>query len=326
MATTRDSLWLAPIRGVTGDLFRGAFARHFPGFDGALAPFIRPLPDNRLKPSDLRELAPENNQALPVVPQIISNDPRQIISLGRALFDLGYDTLNWNLGCPYPMVAKKKRGSGLLPDPERIDAILSQVVPAIPNRLSLKLRLGRQRPEEIGHLLPIFNRYPLTELIIHPRLGVQMYKGDVDLEGFAECLRCSRHPLTYNGDLNDVQTYRSLKQRFPDVTSWMLGRGALANPFLPGALKGHPVSSPEARRTLLVAFHDDLLAGYAERLSGPGHLLNKMREVWPYLAGAFLNRKRVYRQIRKAATMEEYAAVAASIFGEAPMMGADICA
>jgi tRNA-dihydrouridine synthase len=323
MATTRDSLWLAPIRGVTGDLFRSAFARHFPGFDGALAPFIRPLPDDRLKPSDLRELAPENNQALPVVPQIIGNDSRQFISLARALFDLGYDTLNWNLGCPYPMVAKKKRGSGLLPDPERIDAILGQVVTAIPNRLSIKLRLGRHRAEEIGLLLPIFNRYPLTELIVHPRLGVQMYKGTVDLEGFAECLRLSRHPLTYNGDINDVETYQNLKQRFPEVTSWMLGRGALANPFLPGAIKGRPIPSPEERRMLLEAFHDDLVAGYAERLSGPGHLLNKMREVWPYLAGAFLNRKRVYRLIRKAATWEEYAAVAASVFAEEPVAGPD---
>ena len=202
---TTIQLYLAPLRGFTDYIYRNTFIRHFDGFDGALAPFIPTVTADRVKPSHFRDILPENNSTLPIVPQIISNRSADFINLAVRLFDLGYSSVNWNLGCPFPMVAKKKRGSGLLPYPERIDDFLDKTVSSIPNRLSIKTRLGRRKIADIIELMPIFNRYPLAEIIIHPRTGIQMYDGKTDLDTFERCLAQSDHRVIYNGDIIDLK-------------------------------------------------------------------------------------------------------------------------
>jgi len=151
---------MAPMRGFTDSIYRNTFNTFFGGFDVAVAPFISTLNTKKIKHSYLKDLLPENNSSIPVVPQLLSKSPDDFIVFANRLSDMGYATINWNLGCPFPMVAKKKRGSGLLPHPDRIDSFLEKTIPSIPNRLSIKARLGRESAEEIVRLMPVFNRYP----------------------------------------------------------------------------------------------------------------------------------------------------------------------
>ncbi|MFZ5766308.1 MAG: tRNA dihydrouridine synthase [Thermodesulfobacteriota bacterium] len=304
-------LILAPLRGITEAPFRTLFARFFPGFDSAVAPFINTFQGCRIKPARLRDLLPENNASLPVMPQILSKNPDNFVAVARTLCELGYPVINWNLGCPWPMVANKMRGSGLLPHPDLIDAFLDKAC-TLPADISIKTRLGRRDPHEILALLPIFNRYPLYEVIIHPRTGVQMYGGTVDLDTFAHCLEECRHPVIYNGDIVTTADYSRLAARFPRVAGWMIGRGALTDPFLPARIKGLPL--PADPLAQLAAFHDALFAQFAETQSGPGHLLGRLKGVWFYLAGSLPDGKKLLKKIQKIHRIDHYNDLMTAVF------------
>ena len=208
--SSQPALILAPLRGFTDQVFRNLFHRHFGGFDSALAPFISAPSAERCRPAHLADLLPENNHGPALTPQIMTNRAGDFLSLAAMLRDLGYPVVNWNLGCPYPMVAKKKRGCGLLPHPEMIDAFLNEVCAQLPGRISIKMRLGRYRAEEITRLVPILNRYPLAEVIIHPRTGKQMYAGAPDLDAFENCLEAVDHRIVYNGDITSLKGFKAL--------------------------------------------------------------------------------------------------------------------
>ncbi len=307
------TLILAPLRGLTDAIYRNTQARHFQGFDSSIAPFLSTFQGTKVKSAKLTELLPENNQDLPVIPQILGKHPDQFVVLADMLFDLGYETINWNLGCPYPMVANKKRGSGLLPFPNEIAEFL-EYCRQMKGALSIKTRIGRHTPNEIRELLSIFNKYPLAELIIHPRLGVQMYKGHPDLDTFSYCLDHSVHPLTYNGDINTVEDYKRLAKQFPQVNQWMIGRGALANPFLSEQIKG--VLSNENQIMRLQKFHDDLFSQYHDRLHGSGHLLGRMKGVWYYLADRLIKPKKTLKKIQKTHHADTYQNLVSTLFQE----------
>lgn len=297
---------MAPLRGVTDVVYRSTYARHFGGVDLAVAPFITTHAGRRIKPTHVRDLRPEDNQALPVVPQILTKSAEDFIRLACHLFDMGYATINLNCGCPFPQVANKGRGSGLLCEPEALDRLLDTVLGQIPNRLSIKTRLGRRRVDEIRAIMPIYNRYPLESVIVHPRTGAQMYAGKPDLEAFAWCLQHCRHPVIYNGDIIDRTGFAELTRRFEGVAGWMIGRGLLANPFLPGLLKGEPHRDPADRTQCFRRFHDDLFQRYRDRLSGPGHLLDRMKGLWTYFARGVRNSEASRKRIQKARTVAHY--------------------
>jgi tRNA-dihydrouridine synthase len=250
---------------------------------------------------------------MPVVPQLMSKSASDFIVMAHKLFDLGYAHVNWNLGCPYPMVAKKGRGAGMLPYPEKVDAFLNRVVPAIPNHLSIKMRLGWRRADEIFDLLPILNRYPLTCLIIHPRTGGQMYTGRPDWIRFSQCLRLSRHQVIYNGDIVTVSDLVQLHSRFPQVDTWMIGRGIVQDPCLPALIKGCAFDDGERFRRFRT-FHDQLLASYSDRLCGPSHLLNRMKCLWAYFQNAFDQGREIAKQVRKARSLDQYMCVTNRFF------------
>ncbi len=310
-------LTLAPIKGFTEAPYRNTAAAFFEGFDAAMAPFVVTIQGRKYPLSHLKDLLPENNHSWPVVPQILSNHPEGFIKLAGRLHDLGYDTVNWNLGCPFPRVAKKNRGSGLLPAPERIDRFLEEVLDAIPNRLSIKTRIGRFDAEEMERLMPVFNRYPLAELIIHPRTGVQMYAGEPDLAVFAVCLELSKNPVVYNGDIYTVSNFTALAERFESVSRWMLGRGALADPFLPGAIKGF-VSADTEKIEIIRQFHDRLFEAYKQVLSGPSHLGDKMKGFWLYLSRSFKDGHKILKKIQKTRKTAHYSGVVNRFFDNEP--------
>ncbi|MEN8139851.1 MAG: tRNA-dihydrouridine synthase family protein [Thermodesulfobacteriota bacterium] len=311
------SLCLAPLRGLTDATFRTTFADNFPGFSDSIAPFLTTFQGTKVKAAKLADLLPENNPSLPVIPQIIGKDSKQFIVLATMLRDLGYETVNLNLGCPYPMVANKGRGSGFLPFPDKLERFLDEIM-AAPTRLSIKTRLGRRDAAEIIQLMPIFNRFPLSELIIHPRLGVQMYKGQVDLESFGQCLALSKNPVVYNGDIINLDSFSRLQQRFPEVNRWMIGRGALANPFLPGQICQETPPLPPEPFVQLSLFHDQLFDLYGQRMQGPGHLLGRMKGLWFYLSQPLAGGAKILKKIQKCKKIAEYQRLMAKLMAEPP--------
>jgi tRNA-dihydrouridine synthase len=309
-------LSLAPLHGVSNRVFREAFFAHFSGFDHAVAPFILAVKGAAARPAHFKDLLPEHTRGTPIVPQILGNEPESFLETAAVIGDLGYAEVDWNLGCPYPMVANKMRGSGLLPHPERIRRFLDDVFPRLRVGLSVKVRLGRYDPGELRVLAPIFNAFPLTKVIIHPRIGTQMYEGVVDLEGFAAAVALLDRPVVYNGDIRDPDAFSALRSRFPFVREWMIGRGALSDPFLPARLKG--LSLPERPLSAIAAFHADLYGAYRELLCGPTHVLDKMKEVWSYLSASVPDSAGAFKAISRAKTLDAYeAAVGAALEGPA---------
>jgi tRNA-dihydrouridine synthase B len=326
-------LCLAPLHGVTNRVFRQAYSRHFSGFDAAMAPFIQSVKAGSKVATHFKDLLPGYDAACPVIPQILGNDASDFVDTAQVMADLGYLEVNWNLGCPYPMVTGKGRGSGLLPHPERIDAFLDHVCARSVLPVSVKLRLGFRNPQESLALMPVLNGYPLVKVVIHPRLASQMYEGQVDLDGFERAYALSLHPVMYNGDIRDVQNYKALTERFPGIQEWMLGRGAISDPFLPARIKGlsdpagqawgsaesiapsaEPVASCAEQVAMVKAFHDELLDAYQEILSGQKHVMDKMKEVWTFLGLWFSSDPRWLKKIAGARTLENYRLAVQSAF------------
>jgi tRNA-dihydrouridine synthase len=308
-------LYLAPLRGLTDYIYRNTFTRHFDGFDAAVSPFIPTVSAAHFKISHLKDVLPANNSAMPITPQIMGNNSDDFITLAEHLYELGYSTVNWNLGCPFPMVANKRRGSGLLRYPDIIEAFLEKTVPSIPNSLSIKARLGCRQTDEILKLILIFNQYPLEEIIIHPRTGKQMYDGQPNLDMFEKCLELSRHRIVYNGDINDLATFNVYSERFRTVSLWMIGRGALANPFLPSIIKAGKDDFDNKVETFR-HFYEDLFEAYRQVFSGPGHLLARLKGFWTYFSKPFHNSRKIEKKIHRTQKLNRYLEIVNRFFEE----------
>ena len=314
----KPDICLAPLKGVTDAIFRTAYAEFFSGIDWAITPFLTTVKGSRVKLSHLKPVLPENNRLMPIVPQIISKTAVNFTFLAQALFDLGYSTVNWNLGCPYPMVAKKGRGAGMLPNPEAVTAFLDRALPDMSGRISIKMRLGRHSAEEINILLPLLDAYPIESITIHPRTGVQMYTGRPDLDAFERCLSLTRHKVIYNGDIDSKACFHRLQARFPQISSWMIGRGVVADPFLPLAIKGQAIKAEDYLERFR-GFHNTLFARYQSVLFGPSHLLGRMKGLWRYFSNGFKNDHDLRKQIHKAQTVEHYCDAVKRIFDRHPV-------
>jgi tRNA-dihydrouridine synthase len=307
MTTTMQlpKLYMAPMKGFTDHLFRNTFAEYFNGFDLAVAPFIASKRDNKIKKKYVKDVLPENNSRLPVVPQILSNTAGDFTVLANFLYDLGYPTVNWNLGCPFPAVADKKRGSGMLPHTDMIHNFLDDVMAGIKGALSIKIRLGWRSCDDIFRLIPLLNQYPLAELIIHPRTGIQRYDGEVDFEAFERCLSMVKHPVVYNGDIRTSAIFNTLSQRFDGVHRWMIGRWCLANPFLPHIIKTGQDDIGD-KLQLMKQFHQALFEAYCRVLQGPAQVLNKMKGLWRYFALPFKDCNNSLQKIKKTTRPTQY--------------------
>ena len=232
---------LAPMQGLTELMFRKTYEQCFPGaIDLAVSPFLSlthgNLADAWKKIDDV--IPADNVGSIPVIPQILGKEPLEFIDLANRLYEVGYTEINWNIGCPMRRITAKHRGSGILPYPDEVESILSQIVPKMKAKLSVKMRLGLNDIEEIFNLIPILNSYPLTNVTIHPRTGRQQYGGQVDLDTFERAYKLIKHPVIFNGDICTLANCRNLCQRFPDIKDYMIGRGVLYDPLLPLKIKG----------------------------------------------------------------------------------------
>ncbi len=316
MSNSPPILILAPMRGITTMHYRRAFVRHFQGLDIEMAPFISTVGAERINPKLLKDVLPENNSGLPLIPQLIGNKADDFVQMSIALHDLGYDEINWNMGCPHKPIRKKRRGSGLLPYPDTVDALLDQVCDRSPCKISVKVRLGVSDPSELMTLIPVLNQYPLSEVIIHPRTAEQMYGGSVDLDAFEEAFHALEHPVCYNGDINDLAFYQTVAKRFPAINRYMLGRGLLANPFLCEIIKsGTP--TPENAIERIVAFHEDVLSSYEALLEGDHPVLGKMKEFGTYQTIHLSNGRKMFKKLKKTQRLAPYKAIAAEFLADA---------
>lgn len=306
----------APMRGITTRHYRKAFVRHFQGLDIEMAPFIPTVSAERINPKLLKDVLPENSSGLPLIPQIIGNKAADFLQMTFALNELGYDEVNWNMGCPHKPIRKKKRGAGLLPHPDLVDSILNRVCEKSPCRISVKVRLGVSDKSELMKMIPVLNNYPLSEVIVHPRTAEQMYDGTVDLDAFEDAFQSMEHPVCYNGDINDLAFFKSLEKRFPTIGRYMLGRGLLANPFLCEVIKsGNPNTDNAIQR--ISAFHDDVLSSYEAVLHGDQPVLGKMKEFWTYQSVHLSNGAKMFKKLKKARTLSSYRSIVCAFLQEA---------
>lgn len=300
------TLLSSPLQGFTDFRFRNAADQFFGGIDTWFAPYIRLHRNPEIKNANKRDLLPENNRVSNLIPQVMTNSAEEFLFVAGYVQGLGYTELNWNLGCPYPMVTKRGLGSGLLKDKERINDLLTRVSAESDIAISLKMRLGYDNSHEILELLPILEKHKIKNIVIHPRLGKQLYKGAADLEMFKKCIENTSHRICYNGDIDSIARFRELKDRFPTINSWALGRGIIANPFLAQMIRSDKNQLPDDWTDQFSHFHDTLFRSYDEALSGPKHILIKMQSFWEYFSQLFSNPHKAYKNIKKAKNIEAY--------------------
>jgi tRNA-dihydrouridine synthase len=312
-----QTLLSSPLQGFTDYKFRNAFNYFFGGINTFYAPYIRLNGKLVIKNSYQKDIALENNTELEVIPQIITNDADEFLFVSKYVRELGYKELNWNLGCPYPMVTKRGMGSGLISDAQKINRILHKVHNESDILVSMKMRMGYENPEEILDVLPILDTYPLKNIAIHARIGKQLYKGGTNLEAFQKCLDNSKHKMYYNGDITSVAAFHKLQERFPSIDHWMIGRGLIADPFLPSMLKNNTTEYPKNRFDIFNEFHDRIYQEYDAALSGPTPIKMKMLGFWEFFSQSFANPQKTYKKIKKANSPKNYQNAVKDIFKEA---------
>ena len=296
-------LSLAPMQGFSDQIYRSTLS-HIGGVDVFYAPYIR-VENGVIKPKSLADIAPDANSGMAVVPQVLTNNADELLLVADMVAQLGYTELNWNLGCPFPMVAKRRLGAGLLPYPETIDSILTEVDARCKTGLSVKMRLGYLSPDEIWPVLDVLNRHNIKEIILHPRIGKQMYNGVADRSVLPEIVAKSVHPVAYNGDICTAEQAQNLLANNTSVTHLMIGRGLLCNPFLALEIKGHTLNG-YTRRSQMMNFVGSIAERQLDRLQGAGHFLQKMTTYWEYWSQMFDDAHRAFKTVKKCRSIEEY--------------------
>lgn len=306
--------YLAPMEGITTYNFRRAYHKYYGGVEKYFTPFIA---NRKLNSRERNDILPEHNGGMNVVPQILANRPEDFLSIADAAASYGYSAVNLNLGCPSGTVTARKRGAGFLSVPEELERFLDEIFDKCSLKVSVKTRVGVEDVEEWDRLLELFSRYPMEELIIHPRLLREGYGGQVHLETFESAVRGLKISLCYNGDLisTDCADVRYgalgwLRSRLPDADTVMVGRGLLQRPWL---LTG------DFSVDTLRAFHDEILEGYIKIMSGDTNTLFKMKDLWTYMIRSFENSEKNLKKIRKAGSIPEYKVVVDAVFRDSAL-------
>lgn len=304
--------YLAPMEGITGHIYRNSYEKYFHNIDKYFTPFIVPNQSVSLKTKELKDLLPQNNKGLNIVPQILTNDADGFILTANKLKQLGYEEINLNLGFPAGTVVSKKRGAGFLAYPEELDKFLDEIYKIDNMKISIKTRLGKERADEFYKLIEIYNKYPLEELIIHPRTREDFYGNTPNLEVFKDALKLSKHSICYNGDIFTLNSYNKIINEFPEVNKVMLGRGILANPGLIGEIKNNEFANKE----IIKMFHDEIFENYTILLNEDKNAMYRMKELWGYMSHIFTNNKKYYKKIKKSQKAIDYKNAVNSLFIE----------
>ncbi len=307
-------IYLAPLQGFTDFVYRKVYDQVFQEIDAYFVPYIS-MKNGVVLPKYMKEVLPEHNLQKRVVPQVLVKDSPEMLMLSNLLQRYCYTEINLNLGCPYPMVTNRGKGSGLLPSPEKVKEILTAFFDKYDLQLSVKLRAGLTSVQELEQIVTVLNDFPLKEVILHPRIAKQLYSGEISEEAFQFVADNLKHKLVFNGDIVSVEDYRNRKQQFLVVEDWMLGRGILMNPFLPAEINGCFLPEVEKREKLL-KFHTLMLENYLELMDNEGNALNKMHQFWAYFSYNFSNQKKAFKAIKKSKNMMKYKTEVQRLFAQ----------
>ena len=295
-------IYFAPLEGITGYIQRQTFNKYFGEVDKYFIPFIQPKQHGHFMSREKKDMAPENNAGLPSIPQLLTNSAHDFLLTIEKLQELGYKEANLNLGCPSRTVVSKGRGSGQLADLDALECFLNEIFEKVQMDVSIKTRIGVTDPAEFETILPVFQKFPLKELIIHPRVQKEMYTGTPHKDVFAAAMAVKEFPICYNGDIFRKADYDQLMQQFPNLDRIMIGRGLLQNPALAREIQGGaPLSKNEVR-----AYHDELYDRYREVMFGEKNLLFKMKEFWVYQIESFDVTIKAAKKIRKSQRIYQY--------------------
>ncbi len=303
-----NKIYLAPLQGLTDWIFRESYAEHIGKFDKTFTPFVRVQNGEFYRPSQCNDLLPEHNLAQKPIPQFLGKDLTSFQRFEELCIEKGYEEVNINLGCPYPMVTGKGMGAGLLAHPDRINELLEGIFAETKLKISIKCRLGMETVKEFEQLIPILNNFPLEEIIIHPRIGKQQYKGEVDSEAFTLYAPQLKHPVCYNGDILNVADLEQIQKSVPQVNRFMIGRGILQNPFLLAEIRLQDISLNDKIK-MLRNFHIAMIEHSKTKYSGDLHFLKRFEEFWEYHAKGFENGHKIFKQIKKCKNLAQYEAV-----------------
>ena len=301
------NIYFAPLEGITGHIFRNAYNEIYGHIDKYFAPFISPSEKCPITPRERKEVTPENNQGFYLVPQILTCRSEHFIEGARELQAMGYKEINLNLGCPSGTVCAKGKGAGFLPETLALQKFLDDIYSYAESdgvKISIKTRLGYFNPDEFYDLLDIFNKYPVSELIVHPRIKSDFYKGEPRKEYYAYALEHSKCPLVYNGNIFSAKDYEEYSGSFgTSLDPVMLGRGLISDPSLADKLKGFTAETDFAKFKRL---HDTIYHEYQKVMSPDINVLYKMRELWSYWQTLFDGKERDIKRLLKAKKYEEY--------------------
>lgn len=304
--------YLAPMEGVTGYIYRNAYQKFFHNVDCYYTPFLAPNQHGGFTSREHNDILPAHNTGMRVVPQILTNRAEHFIHTAQELEQLGYNEVNLNLGCPAATVVSKKKGAGFLEEPDQLEHFLEKIYGGLSIDISIKTRIGVKQPAEFANLLDLYNRFPVKELIIHPRVQKDMYHNQPNWEAFAQAMRESKHKLCYNGDLFTVGDFKAFCAAFPTVEAVMLGRGILHNPGLLDEIQQQKCLDKQ----LLRQFHDEILQGYQQAFSGDKPVLFKMKELWSYMLPLLEHSADYAKKLRKIEKIRQYQIWVEQLFQE----------
>ena len=306
------NFYLAPMVGLTGYIYRNAHKAFFNNIDKYFSPFIVTNQSESFKTRELIDILPENNPGIVLIPQLLTNDAKDFIHTSTKIKQLGYNEINLNLGCPSKIVTSKNRGSGFLSKREELDRFLEEIFSEAVTKISLKTRLGKDQPEEFYELIEIFNKYPLEELIIHPRIQKDFYNNKPNLKIFREALTLSKNPVCYNGDIFTSNDYKKFSVDFPSVDKLMLGRGVITNPGLILDIR----NNIKLEKKTLKDFHDRIYEDYKRMFPGDRKVLCKMKELWVYMIRMFSDNTSYGKKIMLSDKLYDYEEAVSNLFRE----------
>lgn len=319
--------YLAPMEGLTTYTFRTAYHHYFTGIDKYFTPFIS---NRNLSSRERNDILPEHNAGMQLVPQILTNRADEFLEIAEIIAGYGYDTVNLNLGCPSGTVVSKGRGAGFLRNPDELRKFLDTVYEKCPIKVSIKTRIGVESTEEWETLLKLFSGYPIAELIIHPRLLKEFYKGQPHKAAYRQAKELLTVPLCYNGDIVSRESLTELTRELPKTDTVMIGRGILQRPTLPAELKrtaclqADTTTQPDTQLSAgdlsatLRDFHNELLEGYCRIMPGEQPTLFKMKDFWTFFSCGFESPERYLKKVKKATRLSEYKTAVRELFQSCP--------
>ena len=304
--------YFAPMEGLTDSTQRKIHHRYFPGVDRYYMPFLSPTMHRTLTHREERELPLADSVSFTAIPQILTKIPEDFLWAAQVCADRGYREVNLNIGCPSGTVVSKGKGAGMLADPAALDRVFDSIFTSSPVPISVKTRLGISDPGEFPTLVEIFNRYPICELTLHPRVRKAFYNGDVHMDSFRYLVQNSKNPICYNGNLCSVEDIDAFRQEFPQVEAVMIGRGLIGDPAM--------LTPGRADAAVLEQYHDTLLEEYLTAFGGGRNAMFRMKEHWHHLRFRFEGSEKHWKRLRKTTDLQEFRSITAEIFQTLPLL------